>query len=38
MRSYETIVLEYTQEIATPTLNNPDRANVLSLATMQEMR
>lgn len=36
MSSYKTILIEHTEEIATLTFNNPARANVLSLATLQE--
>ena len=37
MSSFETILLERTDAIATLTINRPDRANVLSQATMQEL-
>ena len=37
MSAFETILLERTNAIATITINHPDRANVLSQATMQEL-
>lgn len=37
MRLYETILLEQSAEIVTVRINNPQRANVLSLTTMGEL-
>src|SRR5215471_9627417 len=37
MSSFETILLERSNAIATLTINHPDRANALGQATMQEL-
>lgn len=37
MQAYENLLVAYTEEIATITINNPQRANVLSRRTMRDL-